>query len=666
MKRDDARRRRERVPLEYAAAGDLFPVTPTGIGGAARGDGEQALALDVRNLLRTRATFRRLRRVQCGDVDAVVGRRVCFLRGLRPRGFAARRYVADADEVAAPFTLFGSLQTRGRTRDRDRDRDPLRGTLLLFSRGMRTFPGIFLPQRHLARRQQRLQRRGVRVPQRLGVARALRHAPREPRGVASLLRLRAKTPLEVRIRAIHLLGGALAAVQLALLARQSLFYFCQAGLVRVPPLARLARRLGEPVPPAERNVRVLAPRQQRGGLLGSPPRLLVPRRLLHRDGAGHAREHRVRRPLELQEPTHVVLVLRLFEPLRVSHRGLDQDQLLAEALARRAPRQTRGFRVRVVRPRVRRPPFPAERQPRLLPFRRFEIRRENATVRARIRRGGRRLRPRARPSVRRGVVPASVERPLRRAFALSVGFVHLPPRALHLGDETRQLPPLARQTRRGEIALSRQDGSLSCRSPDRVRLRRARRAGSCGLLDLNLRERLGRAGVLRPRVFAARRRRRSKRRKLLRLFFFFFLRKGCFDLEVLLLVQRVQLPLHVLHAPRELADGRLRAVPARQNLRERLLRAARALVPPRRRILLIRIRVIRIRVRGRREERVELGTGRRDGGRGRRVVRLARRDAGSRERLGVTRQERILGSVREVAPRGRAVVHDVAGEACVV
>ena len=91
VKRDDARRRRERVPLEYAAAGDLFPVTPTGIGGAARGDGEQALALDVRNLLRTRATFRRLRRVQCGDVDAVVGRRVCFLRGLGPRGFAARR-----------------------------------------------------------------------------------------------------------------------------------------------------------------------------------------------------------------------------------------------------------------------------------------------------------------------------------------------------------------------------------------------------------------------------------------------------------------------------------------------------------------------------------------------------------------------------------------------
>ena len=246
--------------------------------------------------------------------------------------------------------------------------------------------------------------------------------------------------------------------------------------------------------------------------------------------------------------------------------------------------------MRVVRPRVRRPSFPAERQPRLLPFRRFEIRRENATVRARIRRGGRRLRPRARPSVRRGVVPASVERPLRRAFALSVGFVHLPPRALHLGDETRQLPPLARQTRRGEIALSRQDGSLSCRSPDRVRLRRARRAGSCGLLDLNLRERLGRAGVLRPRVVAARRRRRSKRRKLLRLFFFFFPHKGCFcfNLEVLLLVQRVQLPLHVLHAPRELADGRLRAVPARQDLRECLLRAARALVPPRRRILLIR------------------------------------------------------------------------------
>ena len=330
--------------------------------------------------------------------------------------------------------------------------------------------------------------------------------------------------------------------------------------------------------------------------------------------------------------------------------------------------------MRVVRPRVRRPSFPAERQPRLLPFRRFEIRRENATVRARIRRGGRRLRPRARPSVRRGVVPASVERPLRRAFALSVGFVHLPPRALHLGDETRQLPPLARQTRRGEIALSRQDGSLSCRSPDRVRLRRARRAGSCGLLDLNLRERLGRAGVLRPRVVAARRRRRSKRRKLLRLFFFFFPRKGCFcfNLEVLLLVQRVQLPLHVLHAPRELADGRLRAVPARQDLRERLLRAARALVPPRRRILLIAsacargVPVPRGGVRGRREERVELGTGRRDGGRGRRVVRLARRDAGSRERLGVTRQERILGSVREVAPRGRAVVHDVAGEACVV
>ena len=140
MKRDDARRRRERVPLEYAAAGDLFPVTPTGIGGAARGDGEQALALDVRN------SFARARRSAASAASSAATSTpssedaLCFLRG-SDHAASPRRYVADADEVAAPFTLFGSLQTRGRTRDRDRDRDPLRGTLLLFP-GNENLPDI--------------------------------------------------------------------------------------------------------------------------------------------------------------------------------------------------------------------------------------------------------------------------------------------------------------------------------------------------------------------------------------------------------------------------------------------------------------------------------------------------------------------------------------------
>mmetsp|Transcript_12080 Transcript_12080/g.51868 ORF Transcript_12080/g.51868 Transcript_12080/m.51868 type:complete len:552 (-) Transcript_12080:321-1976(-) len=247
---------------------------------------------------------------------------------------------------------------------------------------------------------------------------------------------------------------------------------------------------------------------------------------------------------------------------------------------------------------VRRPLLAAQRQSRLFFFQRLTVNREDARRRARLRRGGRRLRARATPSVRRGVVRGRLlsRRERLEERRVAVGFVHLLPRALHLRDETRQLPLFARQKVGDALALSRQRGFFrfvrvrAVRPSLRRRPRRLfgeDRAVSCETGRCSKSRRVGRAAVLGPLVVVVVVAGLCRRSRLVEVFstrplFFLAFRDFLLEsLEVLLFIQRVQLPLHVLHAPRKLADGRLRAVPARQNLRERLLRAAHALAPAR-------------------------------------------------------------------------------------